>query len=193
MTTRFSHGLLQGTANFASGLELCAVTMGCAYEGTPVVGVVYDPHRDQMYSAVRGMGATCNGIPIAVSPSVVSVDEAIVNAGCPADPNAFAASVRGIVALNRRCRGVRMVACSALTLAWIASGKLSAHFGYDLSSWDLIAGALLVQEAGGHITDLDGTPYRLETRSMLCSNGLVHNEILRILTDADAVSFTRSL
>ena len=64
-----------------------------------------------------------------------------------------------------------MVACSALTLAWIASGKLSAHFGYDLSSWDLIAGALLVQEAGGHITDLDGTPYRLETRSMLCSNG----------------------
>jgi myo-inositol-1(or 4)-monophosphatase len=167
--------------------------MGVAYEGTPVVGVVYDPHRDEMYSAVRGMGATCNGMSIAVSPSVVSVDEAIVNAGCPADPNAFAASIRGIVALNRRCRGVRMVACSALTLAWIASGKLSAHFGYDLSSWDLIAGALLVQEAGGHITDLDGTPYRLETRSMLCSNGLVHDEVLRILTDADAVSFTRSL
>jgi myo-inositol-1(or 4)-monophosphatase len=183
----------QGTANFASGLELCAVTMGIAYEGTPVVGVVYDPHRNHMYSAIRGMGATCNGVPISVSPSTRTVDEAIINAGCPADPNAFAASIRGIVALNKRCRGVRMVACSALTLAWIASGQLSAHFGYDLSSWDLIAGALLVQEAGGRITDLDGTPYRLETRSMLCSNAAVHDEILQILTDADAVSFTRSL
>jgi myo-inositol-1(or 4)-monophosphatase len=67
-----------------------------------------------------------------------------------------------------------------------------AHFGYDLSSWDLVAGALLIQEAGGCVTDLDGSPYLLETRNMLCSNGLVHTPVLDVLRRADAVSFTRS-
>jgi myo-inositol-1(or 4)-monophosphatase len=123
---------------------------------------------------------------------VTDVKDAIINAGCPADPNAFNTSMRGVLALNSKCRGLRVIACSALTTAWISSGRLSAHFGYDLSSWDLVAGALLIQEAGGKVSDLDGTPYKLETRNMLCSNGLVHDEVLNILREADAVSFTRS-
>jgi myo-inositol-1(or 4)-monophosphatase len=97
-----------------------------------------------------------------------------------------------MLALNSRVRGVRVIACSALTLAWIASGRLTAHFGYDLSSWDLIAVALLVQEAGGKITDIDGSKYAVETRNMLCSNGKIHDEILTILKEAGATSFTRS-
>lgn len=183
---------IDATANFASSLPLSATTMGVVYRGTPIVGVVYDPHRDEMFSAIKGQGATLNGEPIHPAQAIQKAKDAIINAGCPADPNAFATSMRGVLALNSKCRGLRIIACSALTTAWIASGRLAAHFGYDLSSWDLVAGALLIQEAGGRVSDLDGTPYRLETRNMLCSNGHVHDEVLDILREADAVSFTRS-
>lgn len=198
---------IDGTANFATGLALSAVTMGVVYKGTPVVGVVYDPHRNEMFTAIKGRGAYLNTDSnsmnsknnmkkdrrLQVTRAVTDVKDAIINAGCPADPNAFAASMRGVLALNGKSRGLRMIACSALTTAWIAAGRLTAHFGYDLSSWDLVAGALLIDEAGGLVTDLDGSPYQLQTRNMLCSNGLiVHDQILAILREADAVSFTRS-
>jgi len=185
---------IDGTANFASGLSMCAVTVSVVYKGTALIGVVYDPHAEEMFTAVIGQGATVNGEQLTVATGVTNIKDSIINAGCPADPNAFAASMRGITALNSKSRGLRMMACSALTTAWIAAGRLTAHFGYDLSSWDLVAGALLIQEAGGLVTDLDGSPYRLETRNMLCSNGepSVHNSILQVLKDADATSFTRS-
>ena len=167
---------IDGTANFASGLSLCAVTVSVVYRGTAVVGVIYDPSADEMFTAIKGEGATVNGNPLTVANGITDIKDSIINAGCPADPNAFAASMRGIAALNSQSRGLRMIACSALTTAWIAAGRLTAHFGYDLSSWDLVAGALLIQEAGGLVTDLDGSPYRIETRNMLCSNGLVYSE-----------------
>lgn len=183
---------IDGTANFASGLSMSAVTMGVVYKGIPIIGVVYDPHTDEMFTAIREQGAFCNGVKLQVAQAINNMKDAIINAGCPADPNAFEASMRGVLALNSKSRGIRIIACSALTTAWIASGRLTAHFGYDLSSWDLIAGALLIQEAGGCVTDLDGSAYDLSTRNMLCSNEKVHYPILDVLTKADAVSFKRS-
>mmetsp|Transcript_19501 Transcript_19501/g.34293 ORF Transcript_19501/g.34293 Transcript_19501/m.34293 type:complete len:413 (+) Transcript_19501:2-1240(+) len=188
---------IDGTANFASGLPLCAVTMSVVYQDLAVIGIVYDPHRDEFFSAIRGHGTWLKANDgerkrLQVQTSITKASDAIVNAGCPADPNAFETSMKGMLALNSQVRGVRVVACSALTLAWIASGRLTAHFGYDLSSWDLVAGALLIQEAGGRITDLDGSAYAIETRNMLCSNGRVHDEILAILEEAGATSFVRS-
>jgi myo-inositol-1(or 4)-monophosphatase len=185
---------IDGTANFASGLPLCAVTMGVVYKSVPIAAIVYDPHLDEMFSVIRGQGAYLNGNKerLQVQSAVTSASDAIINAGCPADPSAFEASMRGMLALNSKARGVRVIACSALTLSWIAAGRLTAHFGYDLSSWDLVAGALLIQEAGGRITDLDGSDYKLETRNMLCSNTHVHDEVLGILREGDAVSFARS-
>ncbi len=91
-----------------------------------------------------------------------------------------------------QARGIRVIACTALTTAWIAAGRLTAHYGYDISSWDLAAGALLIQEAGGMITDIDGSKYTLKTRNMLCSNGHVHDQVLTALKEADAVTFERS-
>ena len=131
---------IDGTANFASGLALSAVTMGVVYKGTPIVGVVYDPHSNETFSAIKGHGATLNGEPLQVAMAIDEAKDAIINAGCPADTNAFQTSMRGVLALNSRCRGLRIIACSALTTAWIAAGRLTAHFGYDLSSWDLVAG-----------------------------------------------------
>lgn len=188
---------IDGTANFASGLPLCAVTMSVVYQDLPIVGIVYDPHRDEFFSSIRGQGTWLKAkdgktTQLQVQSAISEAKDAIVNAGCPADPQAFATSMKGMLGLNSHVRGVRVVACSALTLAWIASGRLTAHFGYDLSSWDLVAGALMIQEAGGHITDIYGSPYKVETRNMLCSNGKVHNEILTILKESGATSFSRS-
>eukprot|EP00535_Pseudo-nitzschia_heimii_P002292 CAMPEP_0197188378 /NCGR_PEP_ID=MMETSP1423-20130617/17686_1 /TAXON_ID=476441 /ORGANISM="Pseudo-nitzschia heimii, Strain UNC1101" /LENGTH=560 /DNA_ID=CAMNT_0042640187 /DNA_START=109 /DNA_END=1791 /DNA_ORIENTATION=+ len=197
---------IDGTANFASGLDLCGVTVAVVDKnsGEALVGVIYDPHRDEMFVAVHGRGAYCNRKRIGTSgmaagSTPAALRDTIVNAGCPADPNAFAASLRGVGALNSRCRGLRVVACSALTLAWVASDRLGAHFGYDLSAWDLVAGALLVREAGGRVTGIDGSPYDVRTRSMLVSSpgsntgeSRVHNDVLGVLRDADAVSFERA-
>ena len=192
---------IDGTANFASGLSLCAVTICLVYKGTTVLGLIYDPHQDEMFTAIKGQGyCSLNGQPLpnlqknnnAIADIRADVKNAIINAGCPADPNAFAVSMRGVMALNSRARGLRMIACSALTTAWIATGRLTAHFGYDLSCWDLAPGALLIQEAGGCVTDLDGSPYQLQTRNMLCSiHPQLHQDILNILQEADAISFVR--
>jgi len=189
---------IDGTANFASGLNLCGVTIAVVDKKTnkALIGVIYDPHREEMFVAVDGRGAYCNQKPIQSNNNASLLQDTIINAGCPADPNAFAASMRGASALNSKCRGLRVIACSALTLAWIASNRLGAHFGYDLSSWDLVAGALIIREAGGKITNINGSPYDVQTRSMLattksCSGG-VHDEILQVLKEADAVSFERT-
>jgi myo-inositol-1(or 4)-monophosphatase len=191
---------VDGTANFAAGLDLCGVTVAVVdkTDGKALIGVIYDPHKDEMFVAVSGKGAYCNQKPIGTNSgsSSSSLRDTIVNAGCPADPNAFAASMRGVAALNSKCRGLRVIACSALTLAWVASNRLGAHFGYDLSSWDLVAGALLIQEAGGRVTDIDGSAYEVRTRNMLVSSpasntGSVHDEILEVLKEADAISFDR--
>ncbi len=193
---------IDGTANFASGLDLCGVTVAVVDKasGKAVLGVIFDPHKDEIFVAIDGKGAYCNQTPIGtLSGSEACLKDTIVNAGCPADPNAFEASMRGIKALNSKCRGLRMIACSALTLAWVASNRLGAHFGYDLSSWDLVAGALLIQEAGGKVTDIDGSDYNVKTRNMLVSSpnsnngrGVVHDEILEVLREADAISFERA-
>ncbi|GAX19335.1 myo-inositol-1(or 4)-monophosphatase [Fistulifera solaris] len=184
---------IDGTANFAAGLPLCGVTVSVIFKGDPIVGVIYDPNSDEMFSAIRGHGAYLNNnIPLVVAKTTTDIKDAIINAGCPSDPNAFAVSMKGVLALNSKCRGLRMIACSALTTAWIAAGRMTAHFGYDLSSWDLVAGALIIHEAGGRVTDLDGSPYKVTTRNMLCSNGAIHDQVLKALKDADAIAFSRS-
>uniref|UniRef100_A0A7S0G9T3 inositol-phosphate phosphatase n=1 Tax=Proboscia inermis TaxID=420281 RepID=A0A7S0G9T3_9STRA len=183
---------IDGTANFAAGLELCGVTVTVVHRNEAILGVIYDPHRNEMYTALKNMGSYCNGEPIGVAGNLEGAKDAIINAGCPADPNAFATSMRGVVALNSKVRGIRVLACSALTLAWLAQGRLGAHYGYDLSSWDLVAGSLLIREAGGIVTDLDGSEYRVTTRNMLCSaNRVIHEEILTVLKEVDATSFQR--
>jgi myo-inositol-1(or 4)-monophosphatase len=185
---------IDGTANFASGMALSAVTIAVVYKGTVIVGVVYDPFRNDMFCAIKGQGAYLNDqYLLQVTPRVATVSEAVINAGCPVNVNAYACALRGVQALHGRSRGLRMLACTALVTAWIAAGRLTAHFAYDLNSWDVAAGALLIQEAGGLVTDLYGMPYQLSTRNMLCSNGLVHYEILDILQDASAVSYTAGI
>ena len=90
-------------------------------------------------------------------------------------------SLKGVAALMPKVRTIRMLGSAALMLAWVACGRLTAYWEYDLSSWDVAAGALLVQEAGGRFTDLKGTDFDIRNRKMCASNGKVHDDILKVL------------
>lgn len=180
---------IDGTTNFASGLPLCVVSIGVAYNSEVMVGLVYNPVLDEMYTAIKGKGAFCNGNRMKVAEG--GLREAVVNCGYPVgNPVATSTSMRGFGALSGRVRGIRVIACAAQVMAWVAQGKLSAYYSYDLNAWDVAAGALLVLEAGGRVTDMRKVDYSLRTRDLLCSQGDgVHDEVLAVLEEVDALSY----
>jgi myo-inositol-1(or 4)-monophosphatase len=113
---------------------------------------------------------------------------------CPTDPVgnpvATETSMRGFGALSSKVRGLRVIACAAQVMAWVAHGKLSGYYSYDLNAWDVAAGALLIEEAGGQVTDMNNVPFTLRTRDMLCSQGgSVHGDVLETLATVNALSY----
>jgi len=167
------------------------VSIGVAYKGELAAAVVYDPFMDELFSAGKGMGAACNGVPMRVArgpPSPAAsrggeaeaaeeaaeevLQEAVVFAGSPPSINSMMPSLRGVNALMPKVRTVRMVGSAALMLAWVAAGRAQAYFEADLNAWDSAAGALLIHEAGGTVVDLKTlAPYSLATRRILATNG----------------------
>mmetsp|Transcript_12182 Transcript_12182/g.45202 ORF Transcript_12182/g.45202 Transcript_12182/m.45202 type:complete len:314 (-) Transcript_12182:43-984(-) len=179
---------VDGTANFAMGMPLCVVSIGILHRGEGVVGCIYNPASDEMFTAVKGGGAYLNGEPIRVRDDG-DVRNAIINCGYPARSDAQAQIVKGMSVLAQEVRGLRMLSSAALVLTWIACGRLSGYFSFDLNSWDIAAGEVILREAGGQITNLDKTPYTAESRNILASNGLIHDAVLGILEDAGAVDY----
>jgi myo-inositol-1(or 4)-monophosphatase len=177
---------IDGTTNFVHGLPLCMLFIAVAYKGTVVVGVIYDPHRDEAFTAVKGQGAYLNGTPIKVGEQDV-IGDAIVAMGSPPGTESMAMSLLGVQALMPKVRTIRMLGSAAIMLAWVACGRLTCYWEYDLSSWDIAAGALLITEAGGKFTDLNGDPYNLRVRKMIASNGKVHDAVLEELHGAGVV------
>lgn len=173
---------IDGTSNFVHGMPLCMPSVAVAYKGEVVVGVIYDPHRDELFTAIKGRGAQMNGFPIHVGEQQM-IGDAIIAMGSPPAEESLEMSLRGIQKLMPVCRTIRMLGSAAIMLAWVANGRLTCYWEYDLSSWDISAGALLVQEAGGKFTDLKGNDFDLKTRKICASNGSIHNEVLRVLRD----------
>ena len=173
---------IDGTTNFVHGMPLSMPSVAATYQGEVVVGVIYDPHRDELFTATRGKGAFMNGKPIQVGHQQ-DIGDAVVAMGSPPGEESMEMSLRGVKALMPRVRTIRMIGSAAIMLAWVANGRLTCYWEYDLSSWDISAGALLVQEAGGRFTDLAGNDFTLRTRKMCASNGKVHDEILRTLRE----------
>lgn len=158
-------------------------SIAATYKGEVVVGVIYDPHRDEMFTATKGGGAFLNGKAIEVGQQEELVD-AIVAMGSPPGEQSMQMSLKGIQALMPRVRTIRMFGSAAIMLAWIANGRLTAYWEYDLSSWDISAGALIIQEAGGKVTDLEGNDFSLRTRKICATNGMIHGQLLQALNDA---------
>jgi myo-inositol-1(or 4)-monophosphatase len=180
---------IDGTTNFVHGFPYFVVSIALARRGEVIVGVIYDPNRDEMFVAEKGKGAYLRGKPIRVS-SEERLGDALVATGFPSDTvSTLPVNLRGLQAVAPIARNVRSAGSAALHLAYVAAGRLSGFWELGLNSWDLAAGALLVQEAGGRVTDTRGEPYSLSVRHVLATNGFVHGELLQTLADAEATGF----
>jgi len=132
---------------------------------------------------MKGHGAEMNGEKIKVGEQS-EISDAIVAMGSPPGEESLNMSLLGVKALMPQVRTIRMLGSAALMLAWVANGRLTCYWEYDLSSWDIAAGALIVEEAGGRFSDLENTDFDLKNRKMIASNGLVHDGILEVLQAA---------
>jgi myo-inositol-1(or 4)-monophosphatase len=169
---------VDGTTNYVHGFPFFSVSIALAFRGQVIVGVVYDPSRDELFVAERGKGAYVHGRKMQVSQEG-SLSQSLIATGFPVDHLvALPANMKGIQALAPKVRNLRIVGSAALHLAYVAAGRLSGFWEYNLSSWDIAAGSLLVEEAGGRLSDLTGVPYHLGVRNVSASNGIIHDELL---------------
>jgi len=177
---------LDGTTNFAHGFPQFCVSMGLEQrpahlkpeeDGTLVAAVIYDPMRDELFTAERGKGALLNGRPIHVS-QVPELAEALLATGFPSRKRHNSPNVHFYHEFTLRSHGVRRAGSAALDLAYVASGRLDSFWEFNLNPWDTAAGILLVEEAGGIVTDFSGNPYRLDSREILASNGKIQSELV---------------
>jgi myo-inositol-1(or 4)-monophosphatase len=176
---------LDGTTNFLHGIPHFAIAIALERNGAIVAGLVYNPANDEMFIAERGKGAFLNDKRIRVA-ARQRLAEAIVACGLPHYGRGDLALARDeIAAAQRAFAGLRRYGAAALDLAWIAAGRLDAYWERDLSPWDLAAGSILVREAGGFISDLDGGDAILTKGNVVAGNETMHRELLRLLQDAD--------
>jgi myo-inositol-1(or 4)-monophosphatase len=147
-----------------------------------LAGVVYDPLRDEMFAATRGHGATLNGEPIAVSKAKM-LQEALIATGFPSQKRHESPNVHFYQEFTLRSHGVRRAGSAGLDLAYVACGRLDGYWEFKLNPWDTSAGFLLVEEAGGKLTHFDGSPFTLDSRETLATNGLIHSEMQALFAD----------
>ncbi len=174
---------LDGTTNFVHGYPAYGVSIALQQAGQVQVGCVLDAVRGQLFSAQRGAGASCDGEPMRVS-GVDRLDRALLLTGFGYDRRERAAWYLSFFeAFLVRAQGVRRAGAAALDLAWLASGRADGFWELGLKAWDVAAGMLLVQEAGGRVTNMDGTPLSLEGGRLLASNGQIHASMLAVLQE----------
>lgn len=172
---------LDGTTNYAHGYPVWGVSLAFVEQGQVVMGVAYDPLREETFWAVQRGGAWCNGRPLRVS-DVRSLHQALVATGFPYKRSVLADNnLPEFDAVVTRVQGERLSGAAVLDLAHLAAGRLDAYWEKHLQPWDWAAGWLLVQEAGGLITNLQGEPWSLGKNYLVASNGLVHQELLALL------------
>jgi myo-inositol-1(or 4)-monophosphatase len=171
---------LDGTTNYAHGLPIFCSTVALEQDGEAIVGAVFDPNRNELFTAERGVGAWLNGAPMRVSKAAALVDAVLVT-GFPYDVRERIDDILTLfTGFLREARAIRRLGSAAIDLCWVASGRMDAFWEQGLQPWDTIAGALMVQEAGGRVTALDGSSWRPESRQCLASNGLIHEAMLDI-------------
>jgi myo-inositol-1(or 4)-monophosphatase len=164
---------LDGTTNYSHRVPHFCVSVAVQGSGQLLAGAIYDPLRNELFSAARGRGATLNGSPLSVS-SVQSIDRALLCTGFPYDVRERPEVPLGLFnRLIRHAQGVRRIGSAALDLAYVAAGRFDGFFEFGLKPWDIAAGALLVMEAGGTMTRVDGEPLDLSIGDVLaCCPGI---------------------
>lgn len=175
---------LDGTVNYAHGVPLWCVSIALEHRGELLVGVVHEPLNGAMCSAARDMGAMLNGVRLRVS-RVDRLESSLIATGMPTN---FSSDARRQIAWFERfstgTHSVRRTGTSAWNLAMVARGGFDACYGSDMNAWDAAAGVLLVREAGGQVTALDGSPFSLYGGGLLATNGRVHEAALRAIRES---------
>ena len=172
---------LDGTTNYAHGYPCFCVSIGLEYKGRIELGVVYDPVREEMFTAARGEGAALNDKRISVSP-IPNLASALLCTGFPYDVRERGEFARHFANFIMNAQGVRRDGAAALDLAYVAAGRFDGFWEEGLKPWDVAAGSLLVEEAGGRVSKYDGAPLSIYTPPMLASNGLLHDQMMRVLS-----------
>jgi len=174
---------LDGTTNFLHGVPIFSTSIAVEHNGEVVAGVIYDPCRDEMFSAEKGSGAFLNGKRLKVSAHSRLIESLLVT-GFPYDiadnPDA---AVERFVGFLMAARGVRRLGSAALDLSYVAAGRFDGFWEVVLNPWDMAAGALFVREAGGMTTDMTGAPLNIYQKRVVASNGLVHQAMLEVLRE----------
>jgi myo-inositol-1(or 4)-monophosphatase len=172
---------LDGTTNFIHGIPTYAISIALYENGQPVIGVVYEINRGEMFSAYKGGGAFLNNKPIHVSKRT-SLSECLLATGFPYYQFDKQPQYMQLFSnLMQKCHGLRRIGSAAVDLAYVACGRFDAFFEYNLNSWDVAAGAFLVQEAGGTVMNFKGGHEFLEIREILAGNGVIQEEILDLM------------
>jgi myo-inositol-1(or 4)-monophosphatase len=169
---------LDGTTNFAHGFPVFCVSLALEYRDERVWAVIFDPTREEMFTAEKGGGAFLNGQPIHVS-SVSNLAECLVATGFPSHKRHKNPNIFFYHQITLKTHGVRRAGSAALDLCDVACGRFDGFWEFNLNPWDTAAGVLIVQEAGGRVTRFDGQSFRIDSRETLASNGRVHEALLR--------------
>jgi myo-inositol-1(or 4)-monophosphatase len=169
---------LDGTTNFAHSFPVFCVSLGLEHKGERIAGVVYDPTRNELFSAEKGGGAFLNGSAIQVS-KVGNLAEALVATGFPSHKRHKNPNIHFYHQITLRTHGVRRAGSAALDLCYVACGRYDGYWEFNLNPWDTAAGTLLVEEAGGKISDFRGGPFLIASQEVCASNGLLHPALLK--------------
>lgn len=174
---------LDGTTNFAHGYPVYCVSIGLEFQGECVLGVVFDPSRDELFTATRQGGAYLNGERLHVSGNA-SLDHSLLATG-------FAYDIRETERNNLdhfanfalRCQGMRRTGSAALDLSYVAAGRFDGFWEVTLNPWDMAAGSVIVREAGGRVTNFRGKPLSIYGEELVASNGRIHDPMLQLLSE----------
>ncbi|MFO1020556.1 MAG: inositol monophosphatase family protein [Planctomycetales bacterium] len=161
---------LDGTLNYVHQFPYYAVSIGVEHEGALVAGVIFDPTRNEMFTAARGEGAFSNGVPLQTS-GAKSLSQALLVASFPPGVTSNSVPIQRFLKILGKVQSVQRTGSAALNLAYVAAGKLDGFWSGSLKPWDMAAGVLIVQEAGGTVTRMDGRPLDLEIPDLLATNG----------------------
>jgi len=172
---------LDGTTNYAHGYPCFCVSMGLAHKGRLELGVIYDPVRDELFTAERGQGAALNGRRIQVS-QTRTLNRALLCTGFPYDVRERSEFARHFTNFIMNAQAVRRDGSAALDLAYVACGRFDGFWEEGLHPWDVAGAVLMIEEAGGRVSHYDGTAFDIYSAPILASNGLVHEQMMQVLS-----------
>lgn len=171
---------LDGTANYVHDVPAYCVSIGLWSGGKPVVGVIHDPRMKEVFTAALGQGAFLNGVPMKVS-TVPKLWDGLISTGFPAGYDKQLRNLEAWGKVTKQAQALRRTGSTALNLAYVAAGRFDGYWAYDNFAWDVLAGAVLITEAGGALTTADGLPFDPFRPDLVATNGLFQSELVNVL------------